>query len=250
MTDQLREALIRRMDAYLSGQSTEATAIIKDAREALSTAAQPASQEQCSGPLCGLPEFGGNHHPLCSKASQQLAKPSETLRDVLQERFDVLHIPMPADPREAITALVNAETAIALNPNVSREAAALVQRGRDDAQSSGEPMTRFCPGCGSVGDVPSQYRDCCPDGKRARMIPKNMADQCHDLFQLALDGARQSAPPKPVPMTDEQMDVLRFLLGIGLIDGCAFGDTHPDMPGLFWWRKSLREAFGITGEAK
>jgi hypothetical protein len=37
-----------------------------------------ASQEQCSGPLCGLPEFGGNCHPLCSKASHsQAQQPSE-----------------------------------------------------------------------------------------------------------------------------------------------------------------------------
>ena len=28
-------------------------------------AEQPARQEPCSGPLCGLPEFG-EHHPLCN----------------------------------------------------------------------------------------------------------------------------------------------------------------------------------------
>ena len=32
-----------------------------------------------------------------------------------------------------------------------------------------EPLTRFCPGCGSVGDVPAKYRDCCPDGSHARV---------------------------------------------------------------------------------
>ena len=66
------------------------------------------------------------------------AQPSETLRDVLQERFDLLHLPMPADAREAVAALVNAEVRIALDPAVSEQAAALVQRGRDEAQPSGE----------------------------------------------------------------------------------------------------------------
>jgi hypothetical protein len=49
-----------------------------------------------------------------------------------------------------------------------------------------EPMARFCPGCGSVGPVPEKYRDCCPDGDKARMIPEPLARHCHDLFHLAL----------------------------------------------------------------
>lgn len=53
-----------------------------------------------------------------------------------------------------------------------------------------EPLTRFCPGCGSVGPVPEKYRDCCPDGSRARMIPEPLANHCRDLFLVALGGAR------------------------------------------------------------
>lgn len=52
-----------------------------------------------------------------------------------------------------------------------------------------EPMTRFCPGCGSVGPVPNTYRDCCPDGGRARIIPESLAVRCRDLFQAALVAA-------------------------------------------------------------
>jgi hypothetical protein len=78
-----------------------------------------------------------------------------------------------------------------------------------------------------------------------------------NVFPAVEIGTKLYTAPQPaqpaarVAMTDEQVLVLRFLLGIGLIDGCAYGDTHPDMPGRFWWRKSLREAFGITsnGEA-
>lgn len=53
-----------------------------------------------------------------------------------------------------------------------------------------ETMTRFCPGCGSVGKVPAKYRDCCPDGSHARVIPEPLANRCHDLFKGALEAAR------------------------------------------------------------
>ena len=72
-----------------------------------------------------------------------------------------------------------------------RENAALaaeVERLRKDAGHA-EPMTRFCPGCGSVGEVPKKYRDCCPDGSDSRVIPEKLAKQCHDLFQGALQAA-------------------------------------------------------------
>lgn len=52
-----------------------------------------------------------------------------------------------------------------------------------------EDMVRFCPGCGSVGEVEKKFRDCCPDGSRARLIPEPLARQCRDLFQLALRAA-------------------------------------------------------------
>lgn len=47
---------------------------LKIADEVRAQFAQPASQEPCSGPLCGLPEFGGNCHPLCNRASQEQAQ--------------------------------------------------------------------------------------------------------------------------------------------------------------------------------
>lgn len=47
-------------------------------------------------------------------------------------------------------------------------------------------MLRFCPGCGSVGEVAGTYLDCCPDGSQARVIPAALANKCRDLFQMAL----------------------------------------------------------------
>lgn len=49
-----------------------------------------------------------------------------------------------------------------------------------------EALVRFCPGCGCVGDVDGFYKNCCPDGYKARMIPQSMAGECHELFQLAV----------------------------------------------------------------
>lgn len=57
--------------------------------------------------------------------------------------------------------------------------------------------------------------------------------------------------PAAVPMTDEQRVVVSFLLGEGDLNGASFGDPHnPTHGGQFWWRKHLRNAFGITAQAK
>lgn len=60
---------------------------------------------------------------------------------------------------------------------------------------SAEPMARFCPQCGLVGEVGDGYRDCCPDGSSARIVPKKFAEQCRDLFRMAVDGIAQQATP-------------------------------------------------------
>jgi hypothetical protein len=60
-----------------------------------------------------------------------------------------------------------------------------------------EELTRFCPACGSVGDVGPAYRECCPDGNEARRIPKRLAEKCHELFKVALSTMRAAAPASP-----------------------------------------------------
>lgn len=70
--------------------------------------------------------------------------------------------------------------------------AARLERGFDaQPVAPVEAMVRFCPGCGSVGEVPDAYRDCCPDGIGARVIPAALATKCHDLFRMALSAAVQ-----------------------------------------------------------
>jgi hypothetical protein len=60
-----------------------------------------------------------------------------------------------------------------------------------------EELARFCPACGSVGDVGPAYRDCCPDGNEARRIPKRLAEKCHELFKVALSTMRAAVPALP-----------------------------------------------------
>lgn len=56
------------------------------------------------------------------------------------------------------------------------------------SKASAEELVRYCPGCGSVGPVEGEYRDCCPDGDEARMIPIALAKKCRDTFSVAVQG--------------------------------------------------------------
>ena len=49
-----------------------------------------------------------------------------------------------------------------------------------------EALVRYCPGCGSIGPVQAKFRDCCPDGSDARMVPAKFAEKCRDTFQIAI----------------------------------------------------------------
>jgi len=79
-----------------------------------------------------------------------------------------------------------------------------------------EPLVRYCPGCGSIGPVEAQYRDCCPDGDEARLIPQALAEKCRDTFQVAIkammadaaanDSARESVEKRdPVAAAREHI---------------------------------------------
>ncbi len=53
----------------------------------------------------------------------------------------------------------------------------------------------------------------------------------------------QPAQPNREPLTDEQKDIINFLLGASDIDDVWFGDKHPTEKGQFWWRNRLDKAF-------
>lgn len=82
---------------------------------------------------------------------------------------------------------------------------------RDAApQASTEPLARYCPGCGSVGPVGDEYRDCCPDGNQARMIPARLAEKCRDTFRLAIQAllADAAANDGAAPQASEAVRIL------------------------------------------
>lgn len=68
------------------------------------------------------------------------------------------------------------------------------------APQTAEPVVRYCPGCGSIGPVSGEYKNCCPDGDEARVIPKALAEKCRDTFQVAILAmlAEQAANDAPL----------------------------------------------------
>lgn len=54
---------------------------------------------------------------------------------------------------------------------------------------------RFCPECGSIGEVPEGFRDCCPDGSHARYVHPVIADMAQGGFHAMLNSL--AAPPTP-----------------------------------------------------
>ncbi|CAB3705259.1 hypothetical protein [Achromobacter piechaudii] len=78
------------------------------------------------------------------------------------------------------------------------------------APVAGEALARYCPGCGSVGPVGDEYRDCCPDGIQARMIPARLAEQCRDTFRLAIKSllANAAENDSAAPQAGEAVRIL------------------------------------------
>lgn len=46
-------------------------------------------------------------------------------------------------------------------------------------------LVRYCPECGSVGEVGNGFIDCCPDGNHAVRVPQKIAEQAHAGFAAA-----------------------------------------------------------------
>ena len=76
-------------------------------------------------------------------------------REAVEDRLLVGWVAACADPREAVTKLVAMECQIALDPAVSRQAEALVQRGRDEVLAASGPVVL----AKEVADVVASWRD-------------------------------------------------------------------------------------------
>lgn len=73
------------------------------------------------------------------------------------------------------------------------------------APTCSEPMVRYCPGCGSIGPIPKAYRDCCPDGAEARLIPQAMAEKCRDTFKVAIKAMMADAAANDISLVVPHM---------------------------------------------
>ena len=73
-----------------------------------------------------------------------------------------------------------------------------------EAYKAQKDLIRFCPECGSLGEVPFSARDCCPDGSHAAHMPRKTAESCARLFRDLLAAAQpasarqqgEAVPPK------------------------------------------------------
>lgn len=60
-------------------------------------------------------------------------------------------------------------------------------------------VVRYCAGCGSVGEVVDEFRDCCPDGKSMSVyIPYKVARQCSATFKAAIGATLSPRSATPV----------------------------------------------------
>lgn len=94
---------------------------------------------------------------LPSGAGNTGSAPRETMDDVVRERLDCLFLDMPDDPRKTLGKLIAAEVAIALDPAVSLQAQALIDRGRCSAERCTSP-----PSSATIGDGARAANDAAP----------------------------------------------------------------------------------------
>ncbi|CAB3729243.1 hypothetical protein [Achromobacter piechaudii] len=99
-------------------------------------------------------------------------------------------------------------------------------------EASAEPLARYCPGCGSVGPVGDEYRDCYPDGIQARMIPARLAEQCRDTFRLAIKSllADAAANDSAAPQASEAVRDAALEEAAKVAESTVAGDASPDNP--------------------
>jgi hypothetical protein len=130
-------------------------------------------------------------------------------------------------PKYKVTVINNEHPdGIPLEQWMRRSAAAAPQQ----PAAQPEPMARFCPGCGSVGPVPEKYRDCCPDGDKARMIPEALARHCRDLFQLALSAPGDALHPQQPAAQPASAEPVAEVTGEWHSKHIAWLPGSPDLP--------------------
>lgn len=73
--------------------------------------------------------------------------------------------------------------------------AAMGSPAQQTERQEAEELVRYCPSCGSIGEVEARYRDCCPDGSDARHIPRSLAEKCRETFKFAISAVGAQMRP-------------------------------------------------------
>lgn len=84
-----------------------------------------------------------------------------------------------------------------LGDNIAKHILPALQQALAAAASTTEAAqkseVRYCPSCGRIGETPSQYRDCCPDGNTSRMVRREIAEQAQLGFEQLIGAALSTA---------------------------------------------------------
>ena len=152
---------------------------------------------------------------------------------------------------------------------LSADQSKLVAVGEDGVRkdypihNSGEPLVRFCPDCGAIGEVPEGKRDCCPDGSHARYVPESMAHHCQKLFKDLLqvhEDQRRLVRELDVVLNGHKGAARQASL-VDLVSQCRhrfkmppFGAVHEhyklnDFAEGQWWVAELDKIAGSAGAA-
>lgn len=116
----------------------------------------------------------------CQSLRFKAAQPSaDPWRNAVEQMLATTEQTASDDPRESINRLINWHVSVAMDPLVSSDARALIQRGRDEAQSSAEPSELVR----AARTVVAEWRE--PNVLRAM-------DDAIDALRHALDAGRSS----------------------------------------------------------
>jgi len=102
-----------------------------------------------------------------------------------------------------------------------------------------EELIRFCPECGSIGEIDKKYHKCCPDGNSARMVPKKFAEKMKSVWDYHMDALKKEQDahhlPNPVRSETHESDIKEFSELQGYLRE-HYGNVRPAYPcGLAAW---------------
>lgn len=136
----------------------------------------------------------------------------------------------------------------AWNTRAAEPAADVVDRLRAENEALTEALVRADEAISDVARLSN------PDWTEMRVYPGDTLNAVHETTgriivevlrrQRSPLAALQAQPADPGDLGDFvriPVEAYEFLMGQGPLEGCHFGEQHPDRPGEFWWRAVIQE---------